>query len=96
MLNRPSEPRSLLKFAHFHILDKNILGKGFNSLVYEGVNVISGQHVAIKKINLTDLIQHKLALNELSCLKQMFHPQILRYHFDFHTKNTIYIVTELC
>lgn len=63
MLIRPSGPPPLLKLAHFHILENKILGKGLNSVVYEGVNTISGQHVAIKRINLTDQLQHKLAIN---------------------------------
>jgi serine/threonine protein kinase len=96
MLNHPIEPLPLVNFAYYRILDNKLLGKGPNSLVYEGVNIISGEHVCIKIIFLNDRIQHELALNELSCLKQISHPQILRYLYDFQTKNNIYIVTEIC
>lgn len=96
MLNRPSHPPFLFSIGHYQVLSHSLLGKGFNSSLYEGVNTITGEHVCIKRIILNNDIQHSLYLNEVSCLKTIGHENVLRYLHHFQIGNFAYIVTELC
>lgn len=96
MLIRSHQSPPLPKFAFFQIIEDKILSQGFNSLVYEGVNVLTGDNVCIKRIMLLNELQQKLAYNELFCLKDVSHPNVLQYLYDFRTTSEIYIVTELC
>ena len=58
------------------------VGKGFSSFVYRGTNDSTGQSVAIKVINLKQVKDGlaKLMLdNEVECLRQFNHPNLLRF-----------------
>ena len=96
MLIHSHQSRPLSKFAFYQIIVDKIMSQGFNSFVYEGVNVLTGDRVCIKRIILFNELQQKLAYNELFCLKDLSHPNVLQYLYDFRTTKEIYIVTELC
>lgn len=75
------------------------LGEGSFSQVYRGVNVLTNEPVAVKKIRIGD-IKSKIARRLLDCeigiLKAVNHPNIIRC-LDVHfSVNNCYIITELC
>lgn len=82
--------------GRYKVLTNSLISRGVNCEVYEGINVVTGVHVCIKKIHLVNQIQRELTLNEISCLRMIEHPNVLRYLHHFQAGNFIYIVTELC
>lgn len=57
------------------------IGKGFSSVVYKGINNLNQEHVAIKVINLKQIKDGlaKIMLdNEVECLSQLSHPNVLK------------------
>ena len=69
------------------------IGKGAYGTVYKGVNNLTKQFVAIKRISLRNKIED---FNELSILKEASHPNIITpLEYCVYEKN-LYIVSEFC
>lgn len=83
-------PHSL---GHFKLVGSGPIGKGSNSVVYEGVNTITKEPVSIKIVPLLNHIITDLAEKETNFLRENYHPNILRYHHHFYIDNTSYLVT---
>lgn len=82
------------KLEDFYTVGKEI-GRGAFSIVKEGTNKTTGQKVAIKSIR-TRYIKNKLLLREIDIMKKVGnHPNILKLHEVFETKNFLYLVLEL-
>ncbi|CAK73457.1 unnamed protein product (macronuclear) [Paramecium tetraurelia] len=84
------------KYSYFL---NDILGEGYSSSVYKGINIYTGQVVAIKVINfstLTTPISQTLLKNEIKILKQLEHENLMKVYEIFETKNNTYIVCEYC
>ena len=82
-------------------VDLNILGKGKFSVVRKGLNLVTGETVAIKKVakhfGLNKGREMRLHLQrELDLLHAARHPNIVRYDGVYEDDKFVYIVTELC
>jgi calcium/calmodulin-dependent protein kinase I len=82
------------RLEDFYEVGKEI-GRGAFSIVKEGVNKATGKKVAIKSIR-TRYIKNKLLIREIDIMKKVGnHPNILKLHEVFETKNFLYLVLEL-
>lgn len=77
-----------------YIVYEHILGEGI-SKIYLGKNIKSNENVAIKKILHTET-NAKLIKNEISCLKNTDHPNIIKLHDNIHYKEFVYLIFEYC
>lgn len=78
MNNRPPfiYPSSPYRFGMLH---SKLLGRGSNSEVFEGINLVTGEHVSIKRVNILTNTQYKIAVNEVNALRTIKHKNVLRY-----------------
>ncbi|CAD8067577.1 unnamed protein product [Paramecium sonneborni] len=84
------------KYSYFL---NDIIGEGYSSSVYKGINIYTNQVVAIKVINfstLTTPISQTLLKNEITILKQLDHENLMKVYEIFETKNNTYIICEYC
>lgn len=75
------------------------LGKGTFSQVYQATHTPTGEPVAIKvlkKKHIKDIIDIERVSRELHILKTVNHQNLIGLYEIIETKNTIYIVMELC
>lgn len=81
----------------FSLLD--VIGTGYSSTVYKGKHSSSADVVAIKvipKIPNPSRIAQTLLKNELTVLQRINHPNLLRVHEIYESKNNTYIISEYC
>jgi len=72
------------------------IGSGAYGIVYEAVQKVTGERRAVKAMN-KDQVEDKEALeSELTILKQLDHPNIVKLFEIYEYKNNIYLVTEMC
>jgi len=73
------------------------LGRGGFGVVFEALHSQTGESVAIKRISLTNVGPAELAdiQGEIELLKQLSHPNIVRYVDSVRTHDFLYIVLEL-
>ncbi|KAK4896572.1 Protein kinase of the Mitotic Exit Network [Elasticomyces elasticus] len=79
----------------------DILGRGAFGSVYRALNWSTGETVAIKQISLSHLQQtsatHLPALmQEIDLLKNLNHPNIVKYHGFVKSTENLYIILEYC
>ncbi|CAD8151356.1 unnamed protein product [Paramecium pentaurelia] len=74
----------------------DIIGKGFSSIVYKGININTKDNVAIKVINRKFSEQLPAIQNEIHILQSLQGHHILKFYDHFASKNNIYIITEYC
>ncbi|CAK66865.1 unnamed protein product (macronuclear) [Paramecium tetraurelia] len=74
----------------------DIIGRGFSSIVYKGINTITKENVAIKVIKRQFSDQLPLIQNEIQILSKLQGRNILKLYEHFTTQNNIYIITEYC
>ncbi|CAD8045460.1 unnamed protein product [Paramecium primaurelia] len=74
----------------------DIIGRGFSSIVYKGINTITKENVAIKVIKRQFSDQLPLIQNEIQILSKLQGRNILKFYEHFTTQNNIYIITEYC
>ncbi|KAJ9494804.1 Protein kinase of the Mitotic Exit Network [Exophiala xenobiotica] len=74
------------------------LGKGAFGSVYRALNWGTGETVAVKQIKLTDLPKSELRviMLEIDLLKNLDHPNIVKYHGSVKTPDTLNIILEYC
>lgn len=72
------------------------IGKGGFASVYRAINVVTGETVAIKQIKLTDVPKYDLQtiMMEIDLLKNLQHPNIVKYHGFIKTSDTLSIILE--
>lgn len=78
---------------------KDMIGRGFSSVVYRGTNDKTKEKVAIKVIDIRQIQgrpEKKMLEGEIEALKKLNHPCILKCHDIFSTANNCYIITEFC
>ena len=87
----------MLEIKNYVYSQKTALGKGSFSSVYLGENIISGQKVAIKKINISKFEKFRPhIISEINILKSINHPNIVSFVDDIIETKLIYIVLEYC
>jgi len=75
---------------------KELLGQGTFAKVKRGVDRKSGKNFAIKIINKDAMAENRESImTEITILKNVSHPNIIRLHHVFESKNRIYLVTDL-
>lgn len=74
------------------------LGKGAFGSVYRALNWGTGETVAIKQVKLTDLPKSELMviMQEIDLLKNLNHPNIVKYHGFVKSVESLYIILEYC
>ncbi len=73
-----------------------LLGQGTFAKVKRGREKSTGDEYAIKIIDKADLAENRESiLTEISILKNVSHPNVIRLHQIFESKKKIYLVTEL-
>jgi serine/threonine protein kinase len=74
------------------------LGRGAFGSVYKALNWGTGETVAIKQIKLADLPKSELRviMLEVDLLKNLDHPNIVKYHGFKKTPETLNIILEYC
>lgn len=85
-------------FDVYKIDENNILGKGLSGAVYKCHHKVTNGEYALKSLKKAKLKKDKLfqLKEEIKIMASLDHPYILRLHESFETKDTIYLVTELC
>ncbi|CAD8133096.1 unnamed protein product [Paramecium pentaurelia] len=92
--------QSLRRLGDYQFDTKYLLGEGAFGKVYRGNKLTTNQEVAIKKIDSSMINKDQYlidALNfEIQIMKQLDHPNIVKFIDKFNTDRSIYIVTEYC
>ena len=74
------------------------LGRGAFGSVYCALNWSTGETVAIKQIRLSDMPKTELnvIMQEIDLLKNLNHPNIVKYHGFVKDAQSLYIILEYC
>ncbi|KAJ9665064.1 Protein kinase of the Mitotic Exit Network [Coniosporium apollinis] len=74
------------------------LGKGAFGSVYRGLNWSTGETVAVKQVKLADLPKTELRviMLEIDLLKNLNHPNIVKYHGYAKDSEFLHIILEYC
>ncbi|CDW98725.1 hypothetical protein [Sporisorium scitamineum] len=74
------------------------LGRGAFGSVYRGLNYMNGETVAVKQIQLGNIPKPELGeiMSEIDLLKNLHHPNIVKYKGSEKTKDYLYIILEYC
>uniref|UniRef100_A0A674BGR2 cyclin-dependent kinase n=1 Tax=Salmo trutta TaxID=8032 RepID=A0A674BGR2_SALTR len=72
------------------------IGEGTYGVVYKAKNKVTGETVALKKIRLDTETEGvpSTAIREISLLKELSHPNIVKLCDVIHTENKLYLVFE--
>ncbi|KAI0351403.1 kinase-like protein [Trametes cingulata] len=74
------------------------LGKGAFGQVYRALNWATGETVAIKEIQLSNIPKSEIGqiMSEIDLLKNLNHPNIVKYKGFEKTREYLYIILEFC
>ncbi|KAH7818131.1 putative ste ste11 cdc15 protein kinase [Monocercomonoides exilis] len=71
-----------------------VIGKGAAGTVYKAINILNGDFVAIKEIPITNVSEIDNIQYEITLLKTLKHPNIVKYLDTIKTKDNLNIITE--
>ncbi|KAF8333555.1 uncharacterized protein EI90DRAFT_3145216 [Cantharellus anzutake] len=76
----------------------DLLGKGAFGQVYRALNWTTGETVAVKQIQLSSIPKAELGeiMSEIDLLKNLNHPNIVKYKGFVKTREYLYIILEYC
>ncbi|KAL2359884.1 hypothetical protein RJZ56_007265 [Blastomyces dermatitidis] len=91
-----STAKDVAELTDFQLGD--CLGKGAFGSVYRALNWGTGETVAVKQIKLADLPKSELRviMQEIDLLKNLDHPNIVKYHGFVKSNETLNIILEYC
>ncbi|OJD10924.1 STE/STE11/CDC15 protein kinase [Blastomyces percursus] len=91
-----STAKDVAELTDFQLGD--CLGKGAFGSVYRALNWGTGETVAVKQIRLADLPKSELRviMQEIDLLKNLDHPNIVKYHGFVKSNETLNIILEYC
>jgi hypothetical protein len=97
----PSKERSHdeLDIRDFYTIDDQpVLGTGFSGAVGICIHKATGAKYALKTLHKIKLMPEKLQQlkDEIAIMQDLDHPNILRLHEYFETKDVIYLITQIC
>ena len=72
------------------------LGSGGYGAVYLAKNKITGEKVAIKAMQKSRISDYEAFQNEISILRSLDHPNIIKLFETWETERICFLVTELC
>lgn len=72
------------------------LGKGTYGVVYKGIHKLTGEIRAIKQIARSKIKKYERFLNEVTALKTLDHPNIIKLFEIYQDETDVYLVQELC
>ncbi|VDB91802.1 unnamed protein product [Peniophora sp. CBMAI 1063] len=74
------------------------LGKGAFGQVYRALNWATGETVAVKEIQLSNIPKNEIGqiMSEIDLLKNLNHPNIVKYKGFVKTREFLYIILEFC
>ena len=85
--------KSPLKLVETYYKIQKILGKGAFGVVYKAFELCTGRIVAIKQIPV-NTENRKYVIKEIELLKNLDHPNIVKYYRFLKEENHIYIIME--
>ena len=85
--------KSPLRLVETYYKIQKIIGKGAFGVVYKAFELCSGRIVAIKQIPI-DSTNRKDVIKEIELLKNLEHPNIVKYYNYLKEDNHIYIIME--
>ncbi|KAF9525506.1 hypothetical protein CPB83DRAFT_859376 [Crepidotus variabilis] len=91
-----SKPGSSKSLNDYQLGDS--LGKGAFGQVYRALNWATGETVAVKEIQLSNIPKSELGeiMSEIDLLKNLNHPNIVKYKGFVKTREFLYIILEFC
>lgn len=78
---REEEPKMVKKIKNYIYDPQEVVGSGFSSKVFKGVNELTQETIAIKVLELSKIqseVEKYLLNNEINALRALSHPHILR------------------
>ena len=96
MSYRRSKYKTDCKIVGFYDLGETI-GKGHYAVVKRAKHCLSGEKVAVKVIDKTklDSVSKAHLFQEVTCMKLVQHPNVVRLYEVIETQTTLYLVQEL-
>ncbi|CAD8070160.1 unnamed protein product [Paramecium sonneborni] len=88
-----------IQISHFSYLQSDLIGSGYKSQVYKGVNDLNGDLVAIKVCNMKQLkneVELMLLNQEIYALGLLDSPNIVKMYQFIRSHQNTYIITEFC
>jgi calcium-dependent protein kinase len=77
-------------------VDDKILGEGTYGVVFKATDKVSSETVAIKRIPREKIRNYQRFLNEITALKTLDHPNIIKLFEIYEDEEDVYLVQELC
>ena len=89
-------PSTKDRLSKIYEIKKKILGKGGYGKVYQVKNKITQEINACKQISKKDIPNIERLANEISILKKVDHPNIIKLYEIFEDEKNIYLIMEKC
>lgn len=79
-----------------YTVDDKVLGEGTYGVCFKATDKVSGEEVAIKRIPREKIRNYQRFLNEITALKTLDHPNIIKLFEIYEGEEDVYLVQELC